>query len=167
MGTNKPGSPQSAVAFAWLVHIISWFLPVVKLGGQHSELYGPIRGWFAFRVALSPVWPYEDFHMDHWYNSVLSVASAVTTILFIVVSPWVVWRGSRGVRKAFAWVSSAAFILNSHWYILFGSDRKQLSVGYFLWWLSFILLAIGLFGLSRDMEVNGIPARQAHLETNC
>ena len=154
------------VAFAWLTHIISWFLPVVKLGGSHSELFSPIRGWFAFRIALSPIWPYENFHVDHWYNSVLSVASAATTILFIV-SPWVVWRKSQGVLKACAWVSSAAFILNAHWYILFGSDRKQLSVGYFFWWLSFILLAIGLFGLSRNRVVNEIPEGQADLETGC
>lgn len=136
------------IASAWLIHAVSWLLPVVKLGGSHSGLLGPLRGWIAFRAALSPVWPYENIRIDAWYHAALSVASAVTTVLFIAGSPWIVGRGSRSARKPYGWVASAGFILNSHWYISFGSDREALSAGYFLWWFSFGLLAIGLFGLS-------------------
>jgi len=143
-------SPRIIVASAWLVHAVAWFLPVAKLGGAHSDLFGPIRGWIAFRAALSPVWPYESVHSDAWYYSVLSVASAATTVLFIVGSPLVLWCESRRVQRACAWFAAGAFIVNSHWYVLFGADRNQLSVGYFLWWLSFALLAIGLFRLSTE-----------------
>ena len=80
----------------------------------------------------------------------LSTLSAATTLLFIVGSPLVVWRGSRSVQKTSAWVAAAAFVVNSHWYVLFGSDRKGLSIGYFFWWVSFGLLAVGLFGLSKE-----------------
>jgi len=84
-----------------------------------------------------------------WYT-VLTIASAATTILFIVGSPLAVWWGSRSVRRSCAWVAITAFVVNAHWYVLAGSDRKALSVGYFLWWFSFSLLAVGLFGISSD-----------------
>jgi len=125
-------------------------LPVVKLGGAHSDVFGPIRGWVAFRAALSPIWPYEGVHADAWYYSVLSVASAAMTLLFIVGSPLILWRGSRSVRRACAWVAAGAFLVSSHWYVLFGADRGTLSFGYFLWWFSFALLAAGLFWLSSE-----------------
>jgi hypothetical protein len=144
--------PYLVIASAWLLHAVSWSLPVVRLGGNHARLFGPAQGWFAFRVALSAVWPYEDMHFDAWYYAALSTLSAATTLLFIVGSPWVVWRGSRPVQNACAWAAAVAFVVNSDWYVLFGSDRKDLSIGYFLWWLSFSLLAIGLFGLSKHRK---------------
>ena len=154
MAINRLRNPNLVIVSAWLAHAVSWFLPVVKLGGSHSGLFGPLRGWIAFRAALSPVWPYEDMHIETWYYSALSVASAITTILFIIGSPWVVRRGSWSALKAYGWVATGAFILNSHWYISFGSDREGLSAGYFLWWLSFGLLAIGLFGLSSHCKLH-------------
>lgn len=148
--------PHLAVASAWALHTVSWFLPVIN-----PELYGPIRGWFAFRSAFSAVWPYQDMHFDTWYGAVLSTLSAVTTLLFILISPWMVWRGSRSALKASAWVAAVSFVINSHWYVLFASDRKSLAIGYFLWWLSFGLLAIGLFGLSIHHKIDdfGEPRR--------
>jgi len=146
--------PQLVIGCAWLIHATSWFLPVVKLGGNHSALYGPVRGWIAFRMALLAVWPYEGVHSDAWYYAVLSTVSAATTLMFIVGSPWVVTRGSQTVQNASAWIAATAFLVNSHWYALSGSDRTDLNIGYFLWWLSFALLAIGLFGLSRHHKVD-------------
>ena len=35
-----------------------------------------------------------------------------------------------------------------HWYVLYGPDRSDLRIGYFLWWLSFAVLAVGLFDLA-------------------
>jgi hypothetical protein len=156
MAINNLKSAHLVIAFAWATHALSWFLPVVKLGGIGGELNrDSVRGWVAFRAALSPILPYQDFHTDAWYYSVLSVASAATTFLFVVGSPLVVWRGSRSVRRACAWVAITAFIVNSHWYVLASdSGRKDLSIGYFLWWLSFILLAVGLFWLSSNNVVN-------------
>lgn len=140
MGTIRMHKCNLLIAFAWVVHCASWFLPVLKISGAKS-----IRGWIAFRAALSVIWPYEDLHFDTWYYATLSTFSAVTTLLFVIGSPWVVCCGSRSVRKASALVAALAFIINSHWYILFGSDRKDLSSGYFLWWASFGLLSFGLF----------------------
>jgi hypothetical protein len=94
--------------------------------------------------------PYENNEFDAWYYAVLATISAVTTPLFIFGSVWVVLRGTRALRRISAWVATFAFIFNVHWYVLFGSIRKDLRIGYFLWWLSFLLVALGLFALSRQ-----------------
>ncbi len=137
--------PYLLISSAWLLHAIAWFLPVVK--GEVTFPHG-LPGWQAFRVAAGPVWPYESFTTDEWYYAVLSVISAATTPLFILGSVWVVSRGACTLRRASAWVATSAFIVNAHWYVLFGSDRKDLRIGYFLWWFSFLFLALGLFDLS-------------------
>ena len=132
---------------AWLVHVVAWFLPVVKEG---VTLPDGLPGWQAFRVAASAVWPLPDVTLDKWYKAVLFTMSAVTTLLFFPGSAWAVSSGSRTLRQAFAWAATSAFVVNAHWYVLYGgSARQDLRIGYFLWWLSFLLLALGLFDLSR------------------
>ena len=94
------------------------------------------------------MWPYQGFKIDEWYHAVLSTISAATTPLFILGSVWVVWRGSSTLRRGAAWIATSVFIVNAHWYVLFGSDRKDLRIGYFLWWFSFLFIGLGLFDLS-------------------
>jgi len=132
---------------AWLVYTAAWFLPVVKEG---VTLPDGLPGWQAFRVAASAVWPLPDVTIDKWYKAALFTVSAITTLLFFPGSVWAVSRGSRSLRRASAWVATSAFVVNAHWYVLYGgSARQDLRIGYFLWWLSFLLLALGLFDLSR------------------
>ena len=131
----------------WLVFTAAWFLPVVKEGVTLPE---GLPGWQAFRVAASAVWPIPDVTIDKWYKAVLFSISALTTLLFIPGSVWAVWGGSRALRRAFGWVATCAFVINAHWYVLYGaSAREDLRIGYYLWWLSFLLVALGLFDLSR------------------
>ena len=138
--------PSLLVLAAWLVQLVSWFLPVVR-GTEPRAL---VPGWEAFRVASCAVWPYQDCHFDAWYYAVLSTVSAITTVLFVLASPLIVFHGSPSLQKASAWTAAAAFIVNAHWYVLFGRDRSDLMIGYFLWWLSFLVLAAGLFSLGRN-----------------
>ena len=127
--------------------MVAWFLPVVREG---VTLPDGLPGWQAFRVAAGAVWPLPDVTIDKWYKAVLFTISAVTTLLFIPASVWAVWSGSRALRQASAWVATSAFVVNAHWYVLYGgSAREDLRIGYFFWWLSFLLLALGLFDLSR------------------
>jgi hypothetical protein len=138
--------PQLLIWAAWLLHLAAWFLPVVKEGVTLPE---GLPGWQAFRVAASPVWPLPDVTVDAWYKTVLFAISAVTTLLFIPGSVWTMCSGSRTLRQVSPWIATFAFVVNAHWYVLYGSARNDLRIGYFVWWLSFLLLAVGLFGLSR------------------
>jgi hypothetical protein len=132
---------------AWLVFTAAWFLPIAKEG---VTLPQGLPGWQAFRVAASAVWPLADVTIDTWYKAVLFTISAITTLLFFPGSAWAVWSGSRTLRRAFAWAATSAFVVNAHWYVLYGgSAREDLRVGYFFWWFSFLLVALGLFDLSR------------------
>jgi len=140
---------HSVLAAAFLVHAAAWLLPVVKEG---VTLPQGLPGWQAFRVAACAVWPYERFKIDEWYYVALSTMSAATTILFVLGAGWVVAFGARRLRRASAWIAALAFVVNAHWVIRFGSDRTDLRIGYFLWWFSFILLALGFFRISGRTE---------------
>lgn len=139
---RKVNLPVSA---AFLIHALGWFLPVVKGG---VTLPQGLPGWQAFRAAACAVWPYEGMNIERGYNVVLVTISAGTTVLFVLVSGWVVAFGSPRLHRASAWIAAVAFVVNAQWVVQLGSDWVDLRAGYYLWWFSFILLALGLFGLS-------------------
>jgi hypothetical protein len=130
---------------AWIIHGTSWFLPALEV----QEIHAPLAGWKAFRVASCAIWPCKDIQFQTVGQAVLATVSVATTVFFVVCSPWVALRGSRVLRRWSAWVATAAFIFNTHWIITLGPQRSELAIGYFLWLLSFALLAIGLFISSR------------------
>ena len=136
--------PRLWIPAAWLLHLAAWLLPTVKA----TEYAGRLIGWKAFRLAACGVWPCKGIEFQAWYHEVLATVSVLTTVLFILGSPWVVLRGSRSLRKRSAWVAFAAFIFNAHWIFIFGSEWFDLTIGYYCWWFSFLLLATGLFYLS-------------------
>ncbi len=135
------------IAAAFLVHALAWLLPVVKDG---VTLPDGLPGWQAFEMAAYEV---NKGKIDPWYFVVLSTISAVTTILFVLGAGWVVAIRSRILRRVSAWIAACAFIINAHWvlWLVFAPDRFNLRVGYFLWWASFLLLAMGLSLLSDAM----------------
>ena len=107
---------------AWLTHAVAWFLPVEAEGATFPS---GLPGRHAFRVASCAVWRCEDITFEHWYNAVFAVVSAATTLLFILGSVWVVWFGSRTVRRTSRWIAAAAFVINAHWYIFFGPIERS------------------------------------------
>jgi hypothetical protein len=144
------------VLAAWVLQLAAWFLPVVA----PQDLRATILGWKAFRLAACGVWPCEGIEFQEMIYAVLSTISVITTLFFIICSPWVVLWGSRTVQKSSAWFAAAAFVINAHWIVIFGDQRSLLMIGYFLWWLSFLLLAIGLFRLPgmKAKKVSGQPS---------
>ena len=76
---------RAALLAAIVANVLGWVLPVV-----YDD-----RGWKAFRVALSPLWPYEDFRIEPGLLLVLSVASALTNVLFVVLALVLVLREGR------------------------------------------------------------------------
>jgi hypothetical protein len=109
---------------------------------------GPVvddnRGWRAFRVALSPLWPYENFRIEPGALLILSVGSALTNVLFVALVAVLLRHGAQRA-KVVLWSAAAATLLNLHWPISMGQERGQLENGYFVWVCSFALLAFAAF----------------------
>ncbi len=90
---------------------------------------------------------------------ILSVGSALTNLLFVVLAVLLV-RGGR----AQGWCSGprpAATLLNLHWVITMESDRRYLETGYFIWVCSFALLAFAAF-LAASRAVRSNPTLGRH-----
>src|SRR5208282_6203 len=79
------------ILLAWLLHAASWFLPAVKsfLG---SRLDHGIPGWSVFLAGTCALRPCEGTSVDPRDGTAISVMGVVTTVLFVLVSPWIVWR---------------------------------------------------------------------------
>lgn len=132
------------IGAAWIVHAVAWFLPVITDGVRFPS---GLPGWEAFHVALTSVRGYQAGTFSG-IGAVAATLSAVTTIFFVVGSPWILWRGSQSARRVAAWIAAASFVLDGHWYFFYGRGDSGLMIGYFLWWFSFLVLAIGLFDLA-------------------
>ena len=103
-------------------HNEAWFLPVVKgVGG--GKFGPPSAGVEAFVMAASTVWPSQ--FLGTGYEAVLATLSVLTTLLFIVGSPWAVLRGTRSLRRLSASGAAAAFLFNAHWYIRLHSPQAR------------------------------------------
>jgi hypothetical protein len=135
--------PNPLISLAWLLNVTAWFLPVVT--GVGGDPLGPFVGWEAFLGAAYEIMPSERLYTG--YLALLAILSALTSVGFVVGSPWVVLGGSRSLQRWSAWTASVAFLFNAHWYIRLQPDNliSRLGLGYFLWWSSFAVLAIGLF----------------------
>jgi hypothetical protein len=123
-----------ALLAAVAANLWGWFGPVVDDN----------RGWQAFRVALSPLWPYENFRIEPGMLLILSVASALTNVLFVGLAALLAWQGAQRA-KTVLWAAAGATLLNLHWPISMGQERAQLENAYFVWVCSFALLAFAAF----------------------
>jgi len=135
------------IATAWLLQTASWFLPAIK-GFLGSRLDHGIPGWQVFLSQTCALRSCGADSADPWYGTAISAAGVVTTLLFVLASPWIVWRASRRTRRTAGFLAGVAFVVNSQWYLFYVPVRSDLGVGYFLWCSSFCLLAIGLFILA-------------------
>ena len=149
--------PNLLIALAWLLNASAWFIPVVT--GLDGGKIGPtFKGFEAFLMALSAIMPanFSDYGAVY---SLLAILSVLTSLLFVIGSPWVVLRGTRALKRFSAWAAAAAFAFNGHWN---GWDLG-LGIGYFFWWSSFAVLAAGVFDLTGQKEATVHGPRQTAL----
>jgi hypothetical protein len=116
----------------WVLAIVAnalgWALPVIE---DDQRVY---RGVHAFRVALSPLWPYEQFHMPAGYVMWLSVASALTNVVFVVMAAYLWPQVARAEGSRFGvFVLGAAALLNLHWTVTMQGNAADLAIGYYVW----------------------------------
>jgi hypothetical protein len=115
-----------------LLFAIAWVLPVHEYG---KTLPQTLPGWEAFLVALSPNWGTEP---AQWYAAMLSVASALTNLLVVIlVFAWC--RHIAPLIQLVGWACLISLGLNAQWFL---NDWSGLRTGYYLWWLSFGVLGL-------------------------
>jgi hypothetical protein len=138
---------KSLVLVGAASYLLAWFLPVVEGGKSLST--GTLPGWEAFRVALSPIWPYDSFELSAWSWSLLYVVSGLTNFVLVGALLRVILNPSQPHRFLRAIVfASAAF---NTWFLLL-SDRGDLRMGYYVWAIAFFLIGAGV--------ASGRPLRQ-------
>jgi hypothetical protein len=125
---------RATLLAALVANVLGWVLPA----------YYEERGWQAFFFALSPLWDYSSFHGQSVPLLVFIVASALTNVLFVVLAAVLALRGARHARPSL-WLAAGATLLNLYWPILLQADRARLESGYFVWVVSFALLALSAF----------------------
>ena len=127
----------------WILAIVAnalgWALPVIE---DDRRVY---RGVHAFRVALSPLWPYEQFRMPAGYMMWLSVASALTNVVFVVMAVYLWPHVARATGSRLGvFVLGAAALLNLHWTVTMRGNAADLAIGYYVWVVSFVLLLVSV-----------------------
>ena len=125
-------APRATLLAAVVANVLGWVLKAAM----------DVRGWEAFVLALSPLWSFEDFADDSVWFLILIVSSALTNVLFLALAG-MLFRGRK--PQAVLWSAAAATLLNLHWVVTLGADRRYLAVGYFVWVSSFALLALSAY----------------------
>ena len=129
--------PRAVLLAAAVAHALGWLLPVVQ---QYP-------GWYAFRAAFSPVWPFEGYRIAPGPLLWLSVASALTNVLFPALAAALALghAGGRAGARAILWAAGGATLLNLHWPLTTRGTPVVLEAGYFAWVASFALLALAAY----------------------
>jgi lipopolysaccharide export LptBFGC system permease protein LptF len=127
----------------WVLAIVAnalgWALPVIE---DNQRVY---RGVHAFRVALSPLWPYEQFRMPAGYMTWLSIASALTNVVFVVMAAYLWPQVARATgSRVGVFVLGGAALLDLHWTVTMQENAADLAIGYYVWVASFVLLLLAV-----------------------
>ena len=127
---------RAVLLVAIVAHALGWALPVID----------DYRGFHAFRIALSPLWPYEHFHIPSGRLVYLSVGSALTNVVFVALAIAALAGAmhTRSRQRVAVWVLGAATLLNLHWPISMGDSAGDLRSGYYIWIASFVLLLLAV-----------------------
>ncbi len=135
VGRTTMKSSRLLITVGWLTYSISYFVQVHVDG--HTIADGTLPGLEAILIALAPMF---ERGYDVSLLGVISVLSALTNFL-VISSPFVFLRGSARQNQGLGLALLLAIAINSFWCVLY--QVTDLRIGYFLWSLSFLMLAIG------------------------
>ena len=153
---SVPGVPVALLAT--VMNAIAWLVPVARLRSDSLGLDRvPMIGWQAFATSLFPFDVGARISASDPLFAVLSLASALTNLMFIVALAILLPGGDRSPRtwrrvEAALWV---CFGLNGWW---LATGVSHLLAGYYLWLGSFALLALAV-RQHRGAERHPIPPR--------
>ena len=129
-------------AFAWILYVISFFLPTVDLGtvGQLEP------GWKAAATAgVALLWSVRERTSD-----VMIVALWGLTNALMVLSPVPIVR--RWNRKALNWASLVMLAATGINALALLDGRRHHGVGYYFWLCAFGLIALTLVRRRQELE---------------
>ncbi len=124
---------RRTLRFGWAIFVLAYFLPVHEYGISLLDFdlqEGLLPGFQALLVAVGGD------------AGIVGVLSGLTNLLMLAS----MWRiGDRSLRtvSALAGAAAAAALLNT-WWLVTADTLTELRVGYFLWWGSFGVVAVGL-----------------------
>jgi hypothetical protein len=128
--------------------VASWFLPVIE----------EVRGWEAFRFALSPLVPFRQFG-SLGEHAVPGVLSALTNFMFVLL--FVLWLTGQMFRPGlFVRIAIACFVLDLYWIVQAwrDGDLESLRIGYYLWLAAFaMLLAVAILSAFEARRTSRTP----------
>ena len=122
------------VALGWGLFAISFFLPVATDGTTIAD--GQIPGWEALTAALQG------------HVGIFGIVSGLTNLVMLF-TPAVIWIRQRNLALILIGLVAMSALLNSWWFVG-GDARGDLMLGYYMWWLSFAVVAFGLGLLIRE-----------------
>ena len=127
------------LSVGWLLFVLSFFLPV-------TEGYS---GLGALLVSLEEGFPSYSFF------------SSLTNVVMLATPLVIVWKSPR-FGKILCFLIMIAAILNLYWIVSFLSDVSlgDLRFGYYVWWLSFVVVAVALWRMARD-EKTGVAESES------
>ena len=132
------------LVFGWFTYAIAWFVPVHEHGSSLRD--GWLPGWQAAVGCF-----FGDL-------GIFGIVSSATNFIMLWTVVWVVFATRRGLAIGAASCAAAA-VLNAVWIILFLSDGGGLRAGYYLWSVSFAIVAFGLWrAMQRERGSEGVPA---------
>ena len=143
--------PRTILWLGAILHIVSWMLPVLASWMRSSDRF---LGWDAF---LSAIWPFDGAG-ETWYQGLHYVASALSNFL-LIGALMLALVARRKPPHLLRWLVASSALLNTHWILFtFSDERGALQIGYYLWLVSFFVVATGLFLDARRTQPVPRPA---------
>jgi hypothetical protein len=135
--------PDHLLYVTWATYVASWFLPL-----WDAALPENLPGWEAFKFAFG-VLQRRRIRANYVtsFETSMSLLGGMSNFLMLGSIVFLFTRDS-GVALAYAGAAALAFGINA-WWLTYASetdrelvDWKNWQPGYFLWWFSFLLLAM-------------------------
>jgi uncharacterized membrane protein len=133
----------------WAIFIISFFVPAVK-ADEYDEL---VPGWLAALFSLA----FIENSFDGGDPGLVYFFSFTLCNILMLMSPIILFLTKK--KKFFQWyrismVSATLLVCSWFFYWFWPGAAGDLLIGYYMWFLSFILVTISLFMRKPQNKVN-------------